>query len=220
MEKSIQYKEALNKSGIKMLSLCENQLTNAYQSFSSFDADLAEEVMHKENRVNALDIKIEEDCENYLALYQPVARDLRFIMAIRKINSDLERIGDHAFAIARNVTLKNNPVDSKLMELLQIEKMFSVVMEMMQHVSEGFIDKKSKTARKVFKKDKIVDEINTNSYAIISEEVTKNSKLIDDALVLFSIIHKLERVGDLIKNIAEKIIFYLDAEIIMHKKVK
>ncbi|MCF6181546.1 phosphate signaling complex protein PhoU [Lutibacter sp.] len=220
MEKSIQYKDALNKSGLKMLSLCENQLINAYQAFSDFDTDLAEEVMRKENRINALDIKIEEDCEQYLALYKPVARDLRFIMAIRKINSDLERIGDHAYALARNITLRENPVDSKLMELLQVEKMFSVVMEMMQHISEGFIDKKSKTARKVFKKDKIVDEINTNSYSIITNEVTKNPKLIADSLVLFSVIHKLERVGDLIKNISEKIIFYLDAEIIMHKKTK
>ncbi len=220
MEKSIQYKDALKKSGLKMLNLCENQLTNAYQSFSTFDTDLAEEVMHKENRVNALDIKIEEECEQYLALYKPVARDLRFIMAIRNINSDLERIGDHAYSIARNVTIKNTPVDSKLMEILQIEKMFSAVMEMTQFVSEGFVNKNSKIARKVFKKDKIVDVINTNSYTIIAEEVTKNPKLIEDALVLFSIIHKLERVGDLIKNIAEKIIFYLDAEIIMHKKIK
>jgi phosphate transport system protein len=220
MDKSLQYKDALNKSVLKMLSLCENQLTNAYHSFSTFDLDLAEEVMRKENRVNALDIKIEEDCEQFLALYQPVARDLRFIMAIRKINSDLERIGDHAYTIARNTTLRENAVDSKLLEQLQIEKMFAVVMEMMQHVSEGFINKKSKTARKVFKKDKIVDEINTNSYTIIEVEVAKNPKLIKDVLVLFSIIHKLERVGDLIKNISEKIIFYLDAEIIMHKKVK
>jgi phosphate transport system protein len=220
MEKSIQYKDALKKSGLKMLSLCENQLTNAYQSFTTFDLDLAEEVMHKENRVNALDIKIEEDCEQYLALYQPVARDLRFIMAIRKINSDLERIGDHAYTIARNVTLRENVVDPKLMEQLQIEKMFAVVMEMMEHVAVGFIDKNSKTARKVFKKDKVLDKINTNSYTIIEAEVTKNPKLIADALVLFSIIHKLERVGDLIKNISEKIIFYLDAEIIMHKKSK
>jgi len=220
MEKSIQYKEALNKSGLKMLSLCENQLTNSHQSFSTFDTDLAEEVMRKENRVNALDIKIEEDCEQYLALYKPVARDLRFIMAIRKINSDLERIGDHAYTIARNVTLRKNAVDPKLKEVLQIEKMWDTVIEMMQHVSEGFMDKNSKTARKVFKKDKILDAINTNSYRIIEKEITKNPKLIADALVLFSVIHKLERVGDLIKNIAEKIIFYLDAEIIMHKRIK
>lgn len=220
MDKSIQYKTALKKSAITMLTLCKSQLINAFESFSTFDMDLAEEVMQKENRVNALDIKIEEECEQYLALYKPVARDLRFIMAIRKINSDLERIGDHAYSIARNVTLREKSVDLQLKQALEIDKMWNTILEMLQNVSEGFVDKNSKKARKVFKKDKILDEINTNSYAIISKEIAKTPVLIEDALVLFSLIHKLERVGDLIKNISEKIIFYLDAEIIMHKKIK
>ncbi|MGV6846189.1 MAG: phosphate signaling complex protein PhoU [Lutibacter sp.] len=220
MDKSIQYKTALKKSAITMLTLCKSQLINAFESFSTFDMDLAEEVMQKENRVNALDIKIEEECEQYLALYKPVARDLRFIMAIRKINSDLERIGDHAYSIARNVTLREKSVDLQLKQALETDKMWNTILEMLQNVSEGFVDKNSKKARKVFKKDKILDEINTNSYAIISKEIAKTPVLIEDALVLFSLIHKLERVGDLIKNISEKIIFYLDAEIIMHKKIK
>jgi len=76
MDKSEEYKDALNKSGLEMLMLCVKQLNKSHLALSSFDIDLAEEVMHIENRVNALDIKIEKDCEQFLALYKPVAKDL------------------------------------------------------------------------------------------------------------------------------------------------
>jgi len=220
MEKSTKYKDELNKTGLEMLSICQKQLEKAHQALATFDVDLAEEVMHTENRVNALDIKIAKDCEQFLALYKPVARDLRFILAVRKINADLERIGDHAYTISRNVTLLENPIDKNLYLLLNIEKMFKTINEMNEHITEGYVTKKAKSARKVFKKDKVLDKINTKAYKIIENEIIKNSKLTHDALVLFSIINKLERVGDLLKNIAEKIIFYLDAEIVMHRKTK
>jgi len=220
MDKSEEYKDALNKSGLEMLMLCVKQLNKSHLALSSFDIDLAEEVMHIENRVNALDIKIEKDCEQFLALYKPVAKDLRFILAIGKINSDLERIADHAYSISRNVTLLENPINKNLFKLLSVKKMFKSINEMSEFIIEGYKNKNAKAARKVFKKDKTLDKINTEAYKIIETEISKNPKLINDALVLFSIINKLERVGDLLKNIAEKIIFYLDAENVMHRKIK
>jgi phosphate transport system protein len=77
-----------------------------------------------------------------------------------------------------------------------------------------------KTARKVFKKDKILDKINIKAFAVIEEEIKKDLSITQQALILFSVVKKLERVGDLIKNIAEEIIFYVDAEVLKHKRKK
>ena len=93
--------QALNQTGFEMLSLCVSQIKKAKEAFLTHDSDLAEEVMNTENRVNALDLKIEKDCEKFLAFINPVAIDLRFIMAILEINFDLERIADHAYGISK-----------------------------------------------------------------------------------------------------------------------
>ncbi len=86
-----------------MLELCKKQLENAQEAFFNHDSDLAEEVLHTENRVNALDLKIDRDCERFIALHNPVASDLRFVLALRKINFDLERVGDHAYGISNYI---------------------------------------------------------------------------------------------------------------------
>ena len=91
---------------------------------------------------------------------------------------------------------------------------------MFDNIIEAFENKNVKTARKVFKKDKIVDVINVNSFNIIEEEIKKDNTIIAEALILFSVVKKLERVGDLIKNVAEEIIFYIDAEVVKHKRKK
>ena len=215
-----QQRDNLNQVGLEMLQLCISQVAKAKESFVTHDSDLAEEVMHTENRVNALDIKIEKDCEKFLALYNPVAIDLRFIMAIRKINFDLERIGDHAYGIANYVVEIDNPAVPKLLESVKFEAMFETITSMFENITEAYENRNLKMARKVFKKDKIVDKFNMKSFAIIEAEIKKNVSITSQALILFSVIKKMERIGDLLKNVAEELIFYIDAEIIKHKKKK
>ena len=220
MDNAEYQREALNQSAFDMLTLCTSQLEKAIEAFVSHDSDLSEEVIHRENRVNAMDIKIEKDCEKFLALFTPVAVDLRFIMATLKINSDLERIGDHAFNIASYVVEEDNPIPSSLFEAVEFEKMFNTTKTMMEDITVAFDETDVKIARKVFKKDKILDKINIKSFKILEAEIKKDPTIIKEALFLFSVIKKLERVGDLIKNIAEEIIFYSDAEILKHRKKK
>lgn len=213
-------RDILNQAGLEMLSLCQSQLEKAKEAIINNDSDLAEEIIHTENRVNALDLKIEKDCEKFLALYNPVAIDLRFIMAIRKINFDLERIADHAYGIAKYIEGENKQIPAHLFEILEFEKMFSTIISMFDNITTAYEEKSVKAARKVFKKDKILDKINANSLAIIETEIKKNTANTREALIIFSIIKKLERVGDLIENIAEEIIFYIDAEVLKHRKKK
>lgn len=220
MQNIEQQRESINKSISKMLSICASQLQKATEAFATYDSDLAEEVLRKENRVNALDIKIEEDCENYLALYNPVAVDLRFIMAVLKINSELERIADHAYGISKYVIELNKPIAPNLIKAVQFDKMYETLKSMLDNITLAYEQEDVKSSRKVFKMDKTLDKINAKSFIALETEIKKDINLISQSLIVFSVVKKYERVGDLIKNIAEEIIFYVDAEILKHKKKK
>jgi len=215
-----QHRKAINEAGLEMLALCKSQLDKAREAFINNDSDLAEEVLYRETHINALDLKIEKDCERFLALYNPVATDLRFIMAVLKINYELERIADHAFNISKYVIENEKKIAPHLLKVLEFDKMYETIDSMMDHITFAYTEKDVKTARKVFKKDKVLDKININSFKIIEEAIIKDHKIIHDALLVFSVVKKLERVGDLIKNVAEEIIFYIDAEVLKHKKKK
>lgn len=203
-----------------MFSLCKKQLENAREAFLNHDSDLAEEVLHTENRVNALDLKIDRDCERFIALHNPVASDLRFVLALRKINFDLERIGDHAYGISKYIVEVDTQVASGQLEKLRVEEMYEGALSMLDDITEAYSEEDTKKARKVFKKDKVLNKINIESFRIISEEVQKDPKTIDQYLLLFTVIKKLERIGDLVTNIAEEIIFFREAEVLKHRKKK
>lgn len=213
-------RDLLNESGAEMLAICTSQLEKAKDAFINHDSDLAEEVIHTETRVNALDLRIEKNCEKFLALYNPVAIDLRFIMAIRKINFDLERIADHAYSISKYVVDRDKKIPEYLLEALQFQTMYNTIESMLANIADAYDNNDVKIARKVFKMDKVLDQINNASFTAMEIEIKKNTDLIPEALILFSIIKKMERVGDLIKNIAEEIIFYIDADVLKHKKKK
>lgn len=215
-----QHKEALNQAGLEMLNLCKKQLTNAREAFFNHDSEIAEEVLHTENRVNALDLKIDRDCERFIALHNPVASDLRFVLALRKINFDLERVGDHAYGISNYIITVDAPIQERLMQKMRVVEMFDSAQSMLDDIADAYSEVDTKVARKVFKKDKVLNEINMASFAIISEEVKKDPKLIDQCMLLFSVIKKLERIGDLVTNIAEEIIFFREAEVLKHRKKK
>lgn len=215
-----QQRKILNETVLEMLNLCISQIEKASDAFLIHDSDLAEEVINTETRVNALDLKIENDCEQFLALYNPVAIDLRFIMATLKINFDLERIADHAYGISKYIVDEDKKIAPHLFEALEFDKMYETITSMFEDITEAYENNDVKIARKVFKKDKVLDKINAKSFSIIEAEIKKDSSIIDQTLLLFAVIKKFERVGDLIKNIAEEIIFYIDAEVIKHKKKK
>lgn len=216
----IQNKEALNQSGIELFNLCNSQLVSARDAFLNLDKDLAEKVIRMEHRVNALDLKIDRDCEQFLALHKPVASDLRFVLALRKINFDLERIGDYAFGISKYTLELNTLPSRRLLKKLRVEEMFEIALSMFDDIFEAFVDTNSQLAHKVFKKEQVLNEINNSSVATIIRTIKDDVDLIDQFLLLFTVIKKLERVGDLATNIAQEIIFYREAEVLKHQKEK
>lgn len=210
----------LSKNGEEMLNLVHKQVQLAFEAFTTFDTDLAEEVVLKENRVNALDVRIEKDTDHFIALYSPVATDLRFALALLKINYNLERIGDQAFDIANHTVDLNQKLVPELVERMKFNLMFETIESMFTDVETAFITENLKLARKVFKKDKIINEINANAFDIVAEDAVKNPELIRQYLMALVVMKKFEKIGDLLKNISESIIYFVDAEILKHKKKK
>lgn len=199
-----------------MWSLVNSQLVKARTALIEFDKDLAREVILKEKRVNGSELKIDRDCENMFALYSPVAIDLRFLLAVLKINSNLERIGDIAEGIAKYVLSTEEALSPELLTATKLTEMYNEAMIMLEDTQNAFANEDTALARGVFKKDEVLDAINKQANELIMAYLQDYPKDIDASLYALSIIRKLERVGDQAKNIAEEIIFYLEAKVLKH----
>jgi phosphate transport system protein len=207
----------IKQFAIEMMHIVQSQLSKSKEAFLTVNKDLAFEVLHTERRVNGYELLIDSECENLIALMNPVAIDLRFVLATLKINYQLERIADNAKSIAQNVVDVQPVWDKALLERLQLVRAFEMAQSMLEDVIESFENENTATARKVFEKDKNLDEITHRCIEIIAVYLKDSSQNIEQDLNLLLIHRKLERIGDLIKNIAEEIIFYIEAKILKHR---
>src|SRR5262249_49479344 len=155
-----------------------------------------------ERRVNALELKIDKDCENIFALFNPLAVDLRLVLAVLKINSNLERIGDIADGIARYVSESPDGFDRELVEVTHMAGMFDTAIGMLEDVRMSFENENTKLARGIFVKDDVLDDLNAKANGVVENFILKNNQKIGQCLHIISTIRKLERTGDQTKNIA------------------
>jgi len=205
---------------IEMMTLVRNQLAKGKNAVLTFDKDLVHEINANEKRVNAMELSIDRAIENTLALYTPVAVDLRFVMASFKISADLERIGDNAVGIAKYINHVNEQLTAAELDKIKFVEMYENALLMLENVFEAFEKEDTKLAREVFVKDKVLNKINLNAASITIQFIQQSPDKINNYLYLLSIIRKLERVGDLAKNIAEELIFYIEAKVLKHHKKK
>jgi len=211
--------KSLKTDMLEMFSLVKNQLEKTKDALTSLDKDLAREVMVNEKRVNGFELKLDRDCENIIALLNPVAVDLRFVLAALKINSNLERVGDIADGIAKFVLNIKLDVEPQLLQTTRLVEMFEIAIGILKDVMEAFDKEDTALARSVFKKDEVLDEINVDANTAVAEFIRANNDRINQSLYTLSTIRKLERVGDQCKNIAEEIIFYVEAKVLKHKSL-
>lgn len=207
---------ALKKELANMWILVQSQLNKAREAMVNFDKDLAREVLVKEKRVNSFELKIDRDCENIFALHCPVAIDLRFLLAALKINTNLERIGDIAAGVARYVVESPVNFDPVVLESTSILRMYDEAINILIDTRTAFENEDTALARSIFKRDEVLDVVNRNATNIIAEVIKTDGTGLNEALFMLSIIRKLERIGDQSKNIAEEIIFYVEAKILKH----
>jgi phosphate transport system protein len=201
---------------VNMWILVQSQLNKAKEAMVQFDKDLAREVLIKEKRVNSYELKIDRDCENIFALYCPVAIDLRFLLAALKINTNLERIGDIAAGVALHVVESTVNFDTRALESTSLLRMFDEAINIFIDTRSAFEKEDTVLARSIFKRDDVLDAINENAAETVGAVIREDMNAITEALHILSIIRKIERVGDQAKNIAEEIIFYVEAKILKH----
>jgi phosphate transport system protein len=207
----------LREEIIELHRMVRTQLVKCKTALLNFDRDMAKEVVATEKRINALELKIDRDCENILALFNPVAVDLRFILAVLKINNNLERIGDHAEGIARYV-LDLDKANNEIVTRYRVEEGFEVAVSMIDDSLSALLNEDTALARKVFLKDEALDHINKNATNVAIDLIQKNTPDPLHYVNTLSIVRKLERVGDQTKNIAEEIIFFIEAKVLKHGK--
>jgi phosphate transport system protein len=205
---------------VQMWNLVGSQMEKARLALLNGDKDLASEVRANEKMVDAFELKIDMDCENIIMLQNPVAVDLRFLLSVLKINYNLERIGDYANAIAKSTERSESAWSSDVIEQTHIPEMFFIAQSMIQDSLGAFEKADRKLIKSLFGKDEKLDRLNDEVIPIISKLIKDHPEEIGILLDAFSIIRKLERAGDHIKNIAEELTFYFDAIIIKHSKLK
>lgn len=204
-----------------MWELVQKQFENARAAVLSGDRNLAAVVIGREKRVNSFELRIDSDIEDFIALYNPVAIDLRFSLAMLNITSNLERLGDYAEGIARFVV--RNEMDAQAKELVSqmgLLKMYDMVLDMLSTVFKALKDHDIEAAKSVFGRDDAIDDINRDSLDRLTEYATAHPQSVRLCLEVSALFRKLERAGDHINNLAEQTVYYIDAEVLKHSSNK
>ena len=209
--------ERLKQEVLDMWDLVGSQLNRAGEALLSLDKEMAREVTCREKRVNAFELKIDSDVEDIIALYTPVAIDLRFVLAMLKINTNLERLGDFAESVARfALEEKELTLDADLVKRLRLQEMIDQVLSMLELAKRALQEESQELATSVFAKDNVLDEINANASTLLAEYIQQHPESALSCINLASVFRKLERAGDHITNIAEEIVFFIDAKVLKH----
>ncbi|MBN1626913.1 MAG: phosphate signaling complex protein PhoU [Deltaproteobacteria bacterium] len=209
--------EKLKKQILFLGAMVEEHVDMAMKAVEKKDAALAEEIIKADLKVDELEVEIEEECLKLLALYQPVAEDLRFIIAVIKINHELERVGDEAVNIAERMVYisTRQPVPVAFDYKLMSEK----TRAMLKSSLDAFVNMDEETANQVRLKDDEVDAINREIYDHVKQSILENPDRGGYLINLFSIARNLERIADHATNIAEEVIYLIEGIIQRHKKI-
>ena len=206
--------EDLRRNLILMGGEVERQIQRAIEALTEVDEKKAADVIAADAEIDRMEMVIEEQAVHLLALQQPVAVDLRFLVAALKINNDLERIGDHAVNIAEGAERLAGQKPFK--PFIDINYMAEVAMSMLKQSLDAFVTRDASLARQVIKKDDILDDKNVSIIRELLTYMAEYPNLITYCLELISISKNLERVGDLASNICEDTIYMAEARWVKH----
>lgn len=201
---------------LEMWKLVSAQMRSAMIALAKMDKEMAQEILESEKKVNSLELRIDRDCENIFALHNPVANDLRLVLALLKINNNLERVGDIAASVAKFVKKSDRYDYKEIIEKTHTLEMFEEACDLIVDVQDAFETENSNIAENIFRRDRTLNELNRNARATIISEIKRDPENVEAFLSLLSVIRKLERAGDQSKSIAEEIIFFIEAKILKH----
>lgn len=211
-------KREIEKLKQMLLTLCsqvEEQLWQSVKAIEKRDGRLARQVIDRDVQIDQMEVDVEEECLKMLALYQPVAIDLRFIITALKINNDLERIGDLSVNIAERAEFlaDQEPVDMPF----DFETMAGKTQAMVRLSIDALVNMDCHLAQQVCASDDEVDQINKEMYDLVKQSILKHPEQIESLIHLLSASRHLERIADHATNIAEDVIYMAEGRIIRHK---
>lgn len=215
---TIQLKREIDKLKQEILKLgaeVESAVRLAVKSVLERDSSLAKKVIDHDTEIDSFEVEIEEDCLKTLALHQPVAVDLRFIVAVLKINNDLERIGDLAVNIAEREVVISKKRETEFPHGL--EEMSEKAQIMLRKSLEALINMDAKTARDVMLMDDDLDDLNSQIYDRVKEAIRKKTENLTCMVQFLTIARNLERIGDQATNICEDVIYLVEGNIVRHQ---
>ena len=206
--------EKIKKQILTLGFMVEEHVQMAVEAVDNNDTDLAQKIIRKDFEIDVKEVEIEEECLKILALHQPVATDLRFLIAVIKINNNLERIGDQAVNIAERVgvTAKGEQVDF----FFDYSTMGTKVQTMLKMSLDALINMDDEVAWKVVRLDDEVDQIKKEAYDLIKSAMSGNPDKLGYLINLLLISRHLERMADHTTNIAEEVIYLVEGEIVRH----
>jgi phosphate transport system protein len=207
--------EKIKKMVLSVGAMVEERIRMAIKAIESWDADLAEEIIRRDYEIDEAEVEVEEECLKILALHQPVAVDLRFLVATIKINSELERIGDEAVNIANRV--RNISKRRKLNLSFDFGAMAEKAATMLRFSLDALVNLDLDLAFRVLTLDDEVDGMHREIYDRIKEVMSQNPDYVGYLINLYTTSRHLERVGDHSTNIAEEVIYLIEGEIIRHR---
>jgi phosphate transport system protein len=207
--------EELNHKLLQMAGMVESAIQRSVRSLVEQDRDLAQQVIRDEPQINRMEMEIDGVVTRLLALRQPVAKDLRFLTAALKINTDLERMGDLANHIAeRSLSLMHHPL---VKPMIDIPKMAVLVQSMLLKCLEAFVNSDSDLARSVLISDDEVDQLRDQVYAELLATMQRDPTVVPAAVDLIFVARNLERIGDHTTNIAEDVVFLIKGIDVRHR---
>jgi len=205
----------LKEQLLELARLAEQAMERSVSAFLKRDENLALQIIKGDKAVNELEETIDGECVRLIALFQPVAIDLRQLMAVDHISAELERIGDSATNIAEEVlALQDSPPEPAHPELPQMAR---DVQEMVRQSLRAFLQRDTQLAREICKADNIVDELDRDIITELLEDMTGNPGAIPAGQSQINVVRNLERVGDHATNIAEQVVYMVEGESVRHR---
>ena len=206
--------EKIKKMILSLGAMVEERVRRVASAIADRDVTLAEEIIRSDYEIDEMEVEIEEECLKIMALHQPVAIDLRFLVAVIKINNDLERIADETVNIARRLKtmVKEKPADFAF----DYEPMTSEVERMLQYSLDSLVNMDVDTAFKVVTMDDGVDGIHRHVYGLVCEELKHHPEQMPFLINFYLISRHLERIADHATNISEEVIYLIEGEIVRH----
>ncbi|MCX7405086.1 MAG: phosphate transport system regulatory protein PhoU [Planctomycetota bacterium] len=207
--------EHLKQKILLLGTLVEEAISKSITALINRDASLAQRVMANDDEIDRMEVEVEEECLKMLALYQPVAADLRFVVAALKINNDLERMGDLAKNIAKRVSQLCNGEPCELPP--EIRTMAMKSQEMVKHCLDAVVNADPSLARQVREEDDAVDEARGHIRRKILQGIKSQPEKLETLLRINSVSKHIERIADMATNIAEDVIYMVEGDIVRHR---